>query len=89
MKGIPEDRARRLARYIVKNKATVRAAAMAFGIGKSTVHKDVALRLRQVDPGLWARVRQVLDQNREERHLRGGEATREKYKRVGERGVSC
>ncbi len=79
MKGDPEERAVRLALYITEHGATVRAAAAAFGVSKSTVHKDVTQRLRRLDRGLFERTRRVLEQNREERHIRGGEATRRKY----------
>ncbi len=76
-----EERARDLAAFILENKATVRAAAAKFGISKSTVHKDLTERLRRVDPGLYAQVRQLLDWNKAQRHIRGGLATRRKYKR--------
>ena len=79
MKGQPEDRAISLAHYIVEKRATVRAAAKKFGISKSTVHKDVTARLERQDPVLFREVRQVLDTNRDERHIRGGAATRKKY----------
>ncbi len=79
MKGDPEERAVRLGRYIAAHSATVRAAAAAFGISKSTVHKDVCQRLRHLEPGLWAEVHAVLARNKAERHLRGGAATRAKY----------
>ena len=75
-----EDRACALAVYIIENGATVRAAAKYFGISKSTVHKDLQQRLPQCNRGLYLQVRQVLDQNKRERHIRGGLATREKYK---------
>lgn len=74
------QRARNLALYIIENNATVRQAARHFGVSKSTVHKDLAERLRYVDKGLYAEARSVLDKNKAERHLRGGEATRRKYK---------
>ena len=74
-----EERAMESARYIVKNKATVRQAAKVFGISKSTVHKDVTERLEVINPGLAGEIRKVLDVNKAERHLRGGMATREKY----------
>ena len=74
-----EDRAVRLAEYIVENDATVRAAAKEFGVSKSTVHKDVTERLRHVNPGLCAEVRRVFEVNKATRHIRGGEATRRKY----------
>ena len=75
-----EERARDLAEYIIDNKATVRAAAKQFGISKSTVHKDLTERLRAVDPTLYGSVRELLDINKAERHIRGGMATRRKYK---------
>ena len=74
-----EERACGLADYIIRNKATVRAAAERFGVSKSTVHKDLTRRLEQTDRLLWLRVRAVLDRNKAQRHLRGGEATRRKY----------
>ena len=79
VKGIVEQRAIALAEYIVENKTTVRAAAKKFGISKSTVHMDVATRLKQLDPTLYTDVRAVLDVNKAERHIRGGLATKEKY----------
>lgn len=78
MKGDPEDRAVEVGRYIVRSGATVRAAAAVFGVSKSTIWKDQA-RLRRRSPGLWAEVQQVVQRNKSERHLRGGEATRQKY----------
>ena len=80
MRSNMEERARELAVYIIENKATVRAAAAKFGVSKSTVHKDLTERLRRVDPGLYAQVRQLLDWNKAQRHIRGGLATRRKYK---------
>ena len=74
-----EDRAVRLAEYIIENNATVRAAAKRFGVSKSTVHKDVTSRLRQINPRLCSEVRRVLEVNKATRHLRGGEATKRKY----------
>ncbi|HNW04426.1 MAG TPA: sporulation transcriptional regulator SpoIIID [Oscillospiraceae bacterium] len=79
MKGLPEDRAVQLAEYIIEKGATVRSAARAFRVSKSTVHKDVSERLRKLNPVLYAEVRAVLDRNRAERHLRGGMATKLKY----------
>ena len=73
-------RAALLAEYIIETGATVRAAALRFGISKSTVHKDLTERLRLHDRALWLRVREVLEKNKAERHIRGGEATRRKYK---------
>ena len=80
MKTNIEDRACRLAEYIVENNATVRTAAKKFGISKSTVHKDLTDRLIYVDRELHDRVKLVLQQNKAERHIRGGMATRRKYK---------
>ncbi len=75
-----EQRACDLAVYIIENRATVRSAARHFGISKSTVHKDLTERLEKVNPGLYRQVRQLLDINKAERHIRGGMATRRKYK---------
>ncbi len=75
-----EARAKRLAAYIIENDATVRAAAKQFGVSKSTVHKDVTQRLKALSPALWAEVKAVLARNKAERHIRGGIATRIKYK---------
>ena len=75
-----EKRACELAVYIIETGATVRAAAGHFGISKSTVHKDLTQRLREIDGLLYDQVRTVLDRNKEERHIRGGMATRRKYK---------
>lgn len=71
-----EERACDLAVYIIENKATVRAAAKQFGISKSTVHKDLTERLKTVNPALYHQVRELLDINKAERHIRGGMATR-------------
>lgn len=79
MKDLVEERAAMLGEYIVENEATVRAAAKVFGISKSTVHMDVAERLKKVDPALYGQVRKVLEVNKAERHIRGGLATKEKY----------
>ena len=68
-----------LGTYIVENRATVRKAAARYGISKSTVHKDVTETLRHVNPALWEAVAEVLTQNKNERHLRGGEATRQRH----------
>ncbi len=75
-----EKRACELAVYIIETGATVRAAAKEFHISKSTVHKDLQQRLRRYNPNLYAQVRQVLDKNKQERHIRGGMATRKKFK---------
>ena len=79
LKDYIEERAVEIACYIVENKGTVRQAAKKFGISKSTVHKDCTERLIQINPTLGLEVRQVLDRNKSERHIRGGIATREKY----------
>lgn len=75
-----EKRACELAVYIIETGATVRAAAKHFGISKSTVHKDISQRLPHYNPALYAQVRKVLDLNKAQRHIRGGIATRNKYK---------
>jgi putative DeoR family transcriptional regulator (stage III sporulation protein D) len=75
-----EERACDLAVYIIENRATVRSAAKQFGVSKSTVHKDLTERLPHVNPGLFRQVRVLLDQNKAERHIRGGLATRRKYR---------
>ena len=72
-------RAYELGEYILETGATVRACAAHYGISKSTVHKDVSVRLKGASPSLYSDVRKVLDKNRLERHIRGGEATRRKY----------
>lgn len=82
MKNIVEERAVELGEYIVENKATVRAAAKEFGISKSTVHMDVAERLRKINPVLYQEVRSVLEINKAQRHIRGGLATKEKYRKL-------
>lgn len=84
MKGIVEERAVELGEYIIENKATVRGAAKKFGVSKSTVHKDVAQRLKYIDPQLYRKVKVVLDYNKAQRHIRGGIATRLKYRKFAE-----
>lgn len=79
MKMYIEERAIEVANFIVNSKATVREAAKKFGISKSTVHKDLTERLTQINPELAAQARVVLDINKQERHIRGGMATKEKY----------
>ena len=74
-----EDRACKMAVYMIETGATIRSAARHFGISKSTVHKDLSQRLRQYNPVLYRQVRQVLDLNKQERHIRGGMATKRKY----------
>ena len=80
MKPDIEARARALAEYVIETGGTVRAAAQRFGISKSTVHKDLTERLEEWDRVLYLQVKAVLEKNKAERHLRGGEATRIKYK---------
>lgn len=82
MRDAVDIRAVELGEYIIKHNATVRAAAKAFSISKSTVHIDVTKRLRQTNPLLYEKVREVLDLNKAQRHIRGGLATKEKYKNV-------
>lgn len=82
MKDYIEERAIGIANYIIESNATVRQTAKAFGVSKSTVHKDVTDRLMQIDPTLAKQARQVLDVNKSERHIRGGMATREKYRHM-------
>lgn len=79
MKGYIEERVIELANYIIDEKATVRKAAKKFGISKSTVHKDVTERLMQIQPAIADEVRRVLEENKAERHIRGGQATKAKY----------
>ena len=74
-----EHRCEMLGQYLVNNESTVRATASHFGISKSTVHKDVSERLEEIDPELYKKVKNLLDKNKSERHLRGGKATKLKY----------
>jgi putative DeoR family transcriptional regulator (stage III sporulation protein D) len=80
LKSNIEERACDLAVYIIESKATVRSAAKKFGISKSTVHKDLSERLEHINRPLYLQVKEVLDFNKAERHIRGGLATRLKYK---------
>ena len=79
MIGLPEERAVILGEYIRDTGSTLRKAAKRFGLSKSTVHKDVSHRLKIIKPSLYAEVKAVLDKNRDERHIRGGNATKLKY----------
>ena len=79
MKDYIEERAVEIAYYIIEHKATVRQTAKEFGVRKSKIHKDCTDRLEQINPTLAQSVRKVLDVNKQERHIRGGLATREKY----------
>ena len=73
------ERSELLAEYVIENGATVRAAAAHFGVSKSTVHKDLTYKLKYLNPRLYTAVKEVMEINKSERHLRGGEATRKKY----------
>lgn len=73
------ERCELLAKYLIDNHATVRAVAARFGISKSTVHKDVTEKLEKINRTLYEEVKQILDINKSERHIRGGEATKRKY----------
>ncbi|MBQ2446458.1 MAG: sporulation transcriptional regulator SpoIIID [Oscillospiraceae bacterium] len=77
-----EKRACDLAVYIIENQTTVRAAAKEFGISKSTVHKDISDRLFYINHSLYGQVKQILEVNKAERHIRGGMATQRKYRRT-------
>ena len=88
MKGISiDERAINLAQYIIDSKDTVRGAAKKFGISKSTVHKDVSERLKKINPILAKEVRIILDENKAERHIRGGMATKLKYSHLKEENL--
>ena len=82
MNGNLEQRACDLAIYIIENRATVRQAAKQFGISKSTVHKDIAERLPFINRQLYRQAKEILEENKAQRHIRGGLATRKKYKGV-------
>lgn len=82
MKDYIEQRTVDLALYIIENGATVRDAAKQFGISKSTVHKDVGIRLKSINKCLYIKVKNVLEINKSERHIRGGMATKEKYRKI-------
>ncbi len=79
IKGEIRERCEILADYLVRNRATVRSTARRYGVSKSTVHKDLTEKLLRVNPGLYAEVKEILNINKAERHLRGGEATKQKY----------
>ena len=76
---VGKERSEILAEYVLDTGATVRATALHFGISKSTVHKDLTTKLRRINPSLYERAKGILDLNKSQRHLRGGEATRKKY----------
>lgn len=85
VKEQPTQRAVMLGQYIIENRATVRSAAKKFGISKSTVHKDVSERLKKENPMLYKDVKNILEINKQERHIRGGLATKRKYSEIAER----
>jgi putative DeoR family transcriptional regulator (stage III sporulation protein D) len=89
LKGYIEERAVKMAQYIVDNNATVRQTAKAFGISKSTVHKDITVNLKKINPELHIQVKRILEVNKQERHLRGGEATKQKFLHAKERINNC
>ncbi len=82
MKCYIEERTVNLANYIIQNRCTVRDAAKHFGISKSTVHKDITQRLRKINLSLADAAQEILQENKQERHIRGGYATREKYRKI-------
>lgn len=81
MDDLNQLRAVEIGEYIVENRTTVRVAAKVFGVSKSTVHMDVTDKLEKINPSLFRQVRSVLDENKAQRHIRGGLATREKYRK--------
>ncbi|MBD5111909.1 MAG: hypothetical protein HDT42_05155 [Ruminococcaceae bacterium] len=83
-----EERCVILGKYIIENNATVRAAAREFGISKSTVHQDITAKLEKTDKALYDEVKNVLDRNKQERHIRGGEATKRKYQELSKKRFS-
>ena len=85
MKKYMEERVIESAIYIIEHNATVRQTAKQFGVSKSTVHKDVSERLKKINPSLAKQVRVVLDENKAERHIRGGMATKMKYSHLNEK----
>jgi len=82
LKDYIEERALEIAKYIISSKTTVRDAARIFGVSKSTVHKDVTERLPRINPSVAMQVKEVMDQNKAERHIRGGRATKIKYQTI-------
>ena len=81
MRADLERRARELAVYLIERRTTIRDAAKHFSVSKSTVHKDLSERLREIDRSLYVQVKEILEQNKAERHLRGGDATKRKYQK--------
>ncbi len=84
MKDYIEERALEIANHIISKRATVRQTANIFGVSKSTVHKDVTERLPKINPLIASKVKLVLDKNKAERHIRGGRATKMKYKAIND-----
>jgi len=82
LKDYIEERALEIAKYIISSKTTVRDAAKIFGVSKSTVHKDVTERLPRINPSVALQVKEIMDQNKAERHIRGGMATKMKYQSI-------
>jgi putative DeoR family transcriptional regulator (stage III sporulation protein D) len=82
LKDYIEERALEIAKYIISSKTTVRDAARIFGVSKSTVHKDVTERLPRINPSVAMQVKEIMDQNKAERHIRGGRATKIKYQSI-------
>jgi len=80
MRDYIEERVLEVARYIIETRSTIRKAAKAFGVSKSTVHKDITERLPKINPQIAKEAKQVLEINKAERHIRGGKATKMKYK---------
>ena len=87
IKNAGKERAEILADYVIETEATVRACALRYGISKSTVHKDLSQKLKYINAGLYAEVKEILEKNKSERHIRGGEATRRKYLSQKSRGI--
>lgn len=85
--GTKQERCVSLGKYIIDNGATVRCAAKVFGISKSTVHQDITSRLEKINPALQKQVKEVLEKNKQERHIRGGLATKKKYSELKEKTV--
>jgi len=81
MREYIEKRVLEIGEYMLKTGATVRQVANRFGVSKSTVHKDLTERLPEINPNLYEQVRKILETNKAQRHLRGGQATKEKYER--------
>ena len=74
-----EERCEAMTQYLIEHRSTVRQVALVFSVSKSTVHKDIATRLKYINPQMYTAAKDILEQNKSERHLRGGEATKQKY----------